>query len=168
MSLLMRRRMLLAQKRKSSNLFDESLFLTNKDITKVDNGYSINGYPAQFSRYNNANNPVIKFFRSLKADTDYTIAYEVLSIGAGSAGSFRIQDGSPTNLFSVGGSVSGKKVGTFNFTQEQINSIYYINFYGTSQGSLANGASPTIITNFQLLEGKYTKDTIPPYEPYEE
>lgn len=170
MSLLMRRRMLIAQQKKSNNLFDESLLLTQQSgyCVKVENGYQFLQYPTQYSQYQNPNEPLTNHLKSvLKADTDYTLAYYVVTRNTnGSAGSFSIRDKSNA-LFSISYGL-GLKVGTFRLTREQIDSIYNIYIYGTRQDQINSGAKPTVIRDFQLLEGIYTADTLPPYEPYEE
>lgn len=170
MSLLMRRRMLLSQQKKSNNLLDESLLLTQQSgyCEKVENGYQFLEYPTQYSLYNNSNEPLINHLKSvLKPDTDYTFAYYVVTRNtSSSAGSFAIRNQSSA-LFSIPYGL-GLRIGTFRFTQEQIDSIYNVWIYGTRQIQIANGVNPTVIKDFQLLEGVYTKDTLPLYEPYEE
>lgn len=166
MSLLLRRRMLLAQQKKSNNLFDESLLLTQQSgyCKKVENGYQFLDYPTQYTLYNNSNEPLINHLKSvLKPDTDYTFSYYVVTKNTGSsAGQFALRSASSA-MFSITYG-SGLRIGTFRLTQEQIDSIYSVYIYGTKQNQIADGANPTVITNFQLLEGVYTKDTLPPYE----
>ena len=140
-----------------ANLFNEELLLTNKAVTKTDDGYSFNEYMISWSLYANPKDPYITHIKSVvKPNTDYTIAYEALSVGTGSAGSIRIND--VNNNIIVGTAIGkGKKAVTFNLTEEQIDRIYRIYMYGTA-----------IMKDFQLLEGAYTVDTLPPYEPYNE
>lgn len=171
MSLLMRRRMLIAQQKKSTNLFNEELLLSgyandNKDvaITKVSDGYEVMGYPASFGK----TSALITHLKSvIKPNTDYTIAREVLSIGPSAAGGIYLFVNGKT-LFSVGAGGTAKYAHTFNLTQEQIDGISAIYVYGTSLTSLNTGKEKTIYKYIQLVEGAYTKDTLPPYEPYEE
>lgn len=165
MSLLLRRRMLLAQQKKSSNLFDEGLLLTydkqgTNEVIKDDRGYEFIGYPVIYSR-----DLVTHLKNVLKPDTDYTLARDTQSVGAASAGAIAIRSASGA-LLVFGDGYNGKLSKTFKFTQEQINSITSVYIYGTGIGGINSGGNRTIFKYFQLVEGAYTKDTLPPYEPF--
>ena len=148
---------------RGKNLFNEELLLSHKHITKVDNGYSLNEYFISFSRYDNPNHPLVNIFKSLKPNTDYTITYEVLSAWKNSSGRIVILDKDSIALAQTGVGV-GRRIKTFNFTQEQIDNIYTIYIYGTAQTQVE--ITPTVMKSFQLLEGAYTIDTLPSYTPY--
>ena len=95
----MRRRMLLSQQKKSSNLFNEGLLLKNTTtVSKLDNGYLIGGYPSNYS----ATSEIIQYFKSvLKANVDYTLAFNTITKGSGSSGAFVIRNSSGI-IFIVG------------------------------------------------------------------
>ena len=165
----MRRRMLISQQKKSNNLFDESLLLTQQSgyCKKVENGYSFKEYPTQYSQYQNPNEPLTNYLKSvLKADTTYTFACNVISRGYGTAGAIFLRSSS-AEIVKLAIYGLGQRVTTFSLTQEQIDSIYSVYIYGTRDNQLGS-YNPTVIKEFQLLEGAYTLDTLPPYEPYEE
>ena len=166
MSLLLRRGSLLMSRKKSSNLFNESLLLSSANCVKVENGYQFSRYPVGYTLYQYPDQPLVNYIKSvLKPDTDYTLAYNVTSRNESSvAGRLAIRNSDSSMFLLEYG--TGKRIGTFRFSQEQIDSIYAVYIWGTTQEHTDNGAKTTIITEFQLLEGSYTLDTLPPYEPF--
>lgn len=178
MSLLLRRRMLLAQKKKSSNLFNENLLLEGiynykpndprpkePDVVKTNEGYEAFG--THITYYGSKNPLLLHLKKTIKPDVEYTLVQNVKTNGPNSAGLISLYISGKQALI-LGGGVSGKRAITFKLSQEQIDNITHFFIYGTSLADLNTGANKTVFEYIQLVEGSYTKDNVPPYEPYEE
>lgn len=110
-----------------------------------------------------------EFKRCVKAGKTYTIVGIFTSVGPGAAGYFYLKSapGGGETIFSFTNNYDQNKIAlkVFSLTQEQLDATNNIWIYGTSQANLDKGAKPTI-GNFMILEGEYTIESLPRYEPY--
>ena len=138
--------------KKTKNLFDEELLLSNSNATKTDDGYKLAGYPVIYD----SSSSLIKHIKSvLKPNVTYTLSRRFSGYKSDNIGAIWIRNSS-ANLVQVpfGGGIKSAK---FTFTQEQIDSIANIYIYGRNTNNL-NG----IFNYIQLEEGSVATD----YEPY--
>lgn len=136
----------------SRNLFDESLLLENASVTKTDIGYEIPLYPATY--YNSSS--LVQHVKSvLKPNTTYTFSRIYDGINYNLSATVRFIDNNGKILFGVS-QYNGLRSTTFSLTEEQINGLSKIQFWG-----LVKGGGGTF-RNMQLEEGSY----VTPYIPY--
>ena len=133
----------------SKNLFNEELLLSNSNVTKVEDGYKIAAYPAQ---YVSSTSLVTHLKSILKPNVTYTLSRKA-NISINSSGAILIKNSSG-NLVSLSFGMNSKI--TFSLTQEQIDSINQVWLYGSKDGSV-------IYNYIQLEEGSESTD----YTPYE-
>ena len=140
---------------KTKNLVDWDYLLTNSIISKVENGYYAKSYATGIDGIAQHLKEV------LKPNVSYTLSrvYEGEMNASNGIIAFRIKDASGVasnkNIVPFG---AGFKCATFSLTQEQIDGIQSLFLYFNN-----NGAT---ISELQLIEGEYTADTMPSYEPY--
>ena len=152
------------------NLFPEELLLTNSKVIKVGDEYQFLGYPCTYNSYVGNEELVVAFKNTIKPDVKYTICSQFSSRNsASSAGAFQLRDSVSGGNLIYGvynnSNVGAIKLDVFSLTQEQLDSIQNIWIYGTTQANIDAGYKPTI-GRFMILEGEYTLDTLPPFEPY--
>lgn len=136
----------------SRNLFDESLLLENASVTKTDIGYEIPLYPAT---YDNSSSLVQHVKSVLKPNTTYTFSRIYDGINYNLSSTVRFIDNNGKILFGTS-QYNGLRSSTFSLTEEQINGLSKIQFWG-----LAKGVGGTF-RNMQLEEG----GSVTPYIPY--
>ena len=163
-------------KLRGTNLFDESLLLEGiynykpndprpkePDVVKTDEGYEVFG---NYVTYYGSNNPLLLHLKKIiKPDVEYTLVRNIKTLGPKMAGMISLYiSGSP--VLSFGNGKSGKQAKTFKFSQEQINNITHFYIYGSWLTDINEGANKTVFEYIQLVEGSYTVDNAPSYEPY--
>ena len=138
---------------KTKNLFDISKVTETNELKVIDNSIYSYDYPVVCN-----DTSTLSIFKSLKPNTNYTTS-AVCPFYLGAA----------TNWISIvfnNGTVivvfENYKIGfaqkTFSLTQEQIDNIKYVYFYGRPESD----GGPAIWSNIQIEEG----DTATEYHPY--
>lgn len=136
---------------KTKNLIDWDLILENTKISKVENGYYTESYATDVGK------SIVEHLKNvLKPNTTYSLSrtYEGEFNASNGLISFRISG----QGFTVIRPSTGFMVGTFSLTQEQIDGLTGVFMYFNVSGAT--------ISNLMLVEGEYTDDTFPEYEPY--
>jgi hypothetical protein len=163
--------MLMAQQKKSINIFNAVPIkisgINGLTFTSQDNVFSVTGTATGSTPYGN-----IYIVNGLKPNVKYSFRLQLLNKN-NSSGKFEARFYiftrspatylvSPCSIWSLNGS---EAVGTYTFTEEQIakgiECGVYFNYNTTS-------VFDNISVRADIIEGEYTKDTMPPYEPYEE
>lgn len=139
----------------TKNLFDISKVpIISGKLTVKDNSICSYDYPVVTDDPN-----LLSIFKSLKPNTNYTMSATTLNY-LGNATNYIVLIFSnlndEKNIF-YNYSAGFNKV-TFSLTQEQINNITYVYFYGRDE----NSGGPTMWSNIQLEEGS----TATEYQPY--
>ena len=148
---------------KTINLFDEKLLLKHRNVEKNEQGYLVKQYPAVFDTttgYDSTRAIVDSLKSILKPNVPYTAARKIANYIAGADGGIVIRSSTDALLYIGYGTGVGLSCTTFSFTQEQIDSISNIYIYGRA------GDNPILFEYIQLVEGSYTVQTMPAYEPY--
>ena len=146
---------------KGYNLFNEELMLESSNIKKADVGYEVNEYFNSFS----SNNFLVKHLKAvIKPNVTYTLCNNVISRNSASAGSIVFRSSS-AHLVALTDYTLGKHTVTFSLTQEEVDSLIGVWIYGTGSSALEKGKNKTVM-QIMLLEGEYTVDNLPPFEPY--
>ena len=138
---------------KTKNLFDISKVPTiSSRLTVKDNSICSYDYPVVINDTN-----LLSIFKSLKPNTNYTISAVCSNYlgDAANAITLAFNNGTFTIFMNYKG---GFAQNTFSLTQEQINNITYVYFYGKPESK----GGPTIWNNIQIEEG----DTATDYVPY--
>lgn len=139
---------------KTKNLFDISKVPTSSSkLTVKDNSICSYDYPAVTNDPN-----FLSIFKSLKPDTNYTMSATVPKYLGTYTGFIAIKFTDADAIFIYGEFKNGYNKSTFSLTQEQINNITYVYFYGRNE----NNGGPVIWRNIQLEEGS----TATEYHPY--
>lgn len=140
---------------KTKNLFDISKVpIISGELTVKDNSICSYYYPVVTNDTN-----LLSIFKSLKPNTNYTMSATTLNY-LGAATNYIVLIFSNANddkIIFYNYSAGFNKV-TFSLTQEQINNITYVYFYGRDESS----GGPVIWNNIQLELG----DTATEYHPY--
>lgn len=140
---------------KTTNLINWDLILSNKSITKVENGYYSTMYFHNFA----SSHAITKQIKEvLKPNVTYTLSRKCDAgyVDGATTGNIIIYGSNSTTIVQTGYWGTLKSV-TFTLTQEQIDSIRGVYIY-FSQGSVKE----CTISELQLTES----DTVLPYEPY--
>ena len=138
----------------TKNLFDISKVPTiSGNIIVKDNSICSYAYPAVTNDTN-----LLSIFKSLKPNTNYTMSATVPKYLGTYTGFIAIKFTDADAIFIYGEFKNGYNKSTFSLTQEQINNITYVYFYGRDESS----GGPVIWSNIQIEEG----DTATEYHPY--
>lgn len=138
---------------KTKNLFDISKVTETNELKVIGNSIYSNRYPAVCD-----DTSTLSIFKSLKPNTNYTMS-AVCPYYLGNATTWivlALNNGSTITVFYT--DKSGFTQNTFSLTQEQIDNIKYVYFYGKR----ADEGGPVIWSNIQIEEG----DTATDYVPY--
>lgn len=137
----------------TKNLFDISK-VTETDTLKV-KGNSIYSYqyPVILS-----DTDTLSIFKSLKPNTNYTISAVCPYYLGNATTSIRLVSNNGSNFYLFDSYNSGFAQNTFSLTQEQIDNINFVYFYGRVESE----GGPIIWSNIQIEEG----DTATDYVPY--
>lgn len=139
----------------TKNLFDISKVPTiSGSLIVKDNSICSYDYPVVTNDTN-----LLSIFKSLKPNTNYTMSATTLNY-LGAATNYIVLIFSNANddkIIFYNYSAGFNKV-TFSLTQEQINNITYVYFYGRNESS----GGPIIWSNIQLEEGSTASE----YQPY--
>lgn len=140
---------------KTKNLFDISKVpIISGKLTVKDNSICSYGYPVVTNDPN-----LLSIFKSLKPDTNYTMSATTLNYLDAATNHIVLifpNANDDKNIF-YNYSAGFNKV-TFSLTQEQINNITYVYFYGRDESR----GGPAMWSNIQLEEGS----TATEYHPY--
>lgn len=139
----------------TKNLFDISKVptISGKLIVK-DNSICSYDYPVITEDTN-----LLSIFKSLKPDTNYTMSATTLNyLGAATNYIVLIFSNANDDKIIFYNYFAGFNKVTFSLTQEQINNITYVYFYGRNE----NSGGPIMWSNIQLEEGS----TATEYQPY--
>ena len=138
----------------TKNLFDISKVPTiSGSLIVKDNSICSYAYPAVTNDTN-----ILSIFKSLKPNTNYTMSATTLNY-LGASTNYIVLIFSNANEYNIFYNFSaGFNKVTFSLTQEQINNITHVYFYGRDESS----GGPTMWSNIQLEEGS----TATPYVPY--
>ena len=138
----------------TKNLFDISKVptISGRLIVK-DNSICSYSYPVVIDDPN-----LLSIFKSLKPNTNYTMSATTLNY-LGASTNYIVLTFSNANDYNIFYNYSaGFNKVTFSLTQEQINNITHVYFYGRDESS----GGPAMWSNIQLEEGS----TATPYVPY--
>ena len=137
---------------KTKNLFDINLLKGITDFDVYGNSLKCFRYATTVSDTN-----VLNIFKSLNPNTIYTMSATVNKYISNATGriSLVFRDGSISILFQV--NESGYHSGKFSLTQEKIDNIVSVIFYGEDESD----GGPIIWSNIQLEIGNTTTDYVP-------
>lgn len=137
----------------TKNLFDISKVKGTNELKVIGNSIYSYKYPAAKNDTN-----LLSIFKSLKPNINYTMSATTLNYLGDSTNEIVLAFSNANDYKIFYNYSAGFNKVTFSLTQEQINNITYVYFYGKPE---SNGG-PTIWNNIQIEEG----DTATPYVPY--
>ena len=138
----------------TKNLFDISKVTETNELKVIGNSICSYNYPVVTNDTN-----LLSIFKSLKPNTNYTMSATTLNYLGDSTNNIVLifSNANDEKLIFYNYSAGFNKV-TFSLTQEQINNITYVYFYGRDESS----GGPTMWSNIQIEEGS----TATEYQPY--
>lgn len=139
----------------TKNLFDISKVpIISGRLTVKDNSICSYDYPVTIEDTN-----LLSIFKALKPNTNYTMSATTLNYLGDATNNIVLIFSNVNDYKNIFYNYSaGFNKVTFSLTQEQINNITYVYFYGRNE----NSGGPTIWRNIQLEEGSTASE----YQPY--